>query len=571
MTVNYTGGGRSTHCRKPVRRAIDVTGTPSYHATSANQFIGAPFGPLRGRAGTPWGQSRALRGADRGGARPTFDFQFAQDAEGSPSVRYGGSAGRSSVWEDPWQAHSVSRAPHNEAEREQGDLEQRRQRILQQRDWLNLGQTAGGSRPRTRQRRSDVYLTGERSVSPPEEAMLRGSSVYPEEPSSPATVSVRLSSPSSEIRSVDAVSRTTGSMPARSATPPRTDAFSTAFAIVSPQKAQAGAQSGRLPRAAYLSSQLQQASPIWPSMTATSQRQDSESSTHETPGTRGQADDFLSGMAKDLKLNSSPAAPKAPQAADQGSSFDLLDFPSSAPETAVSSAAGVDEKPVRRSPVELVPETPEGSQTMPEEALSPTCADLPKPPDSPNLSVARLASLQSLASFHSINEDQHVNFEGRLTDAHPNLSPFLDFSQYTWPPSSPPRHLRYLYDPKIHHLPDKLHEEDLQGFDGVILVHERLGLGCDSIDEIHARGMLSREFAMRHSGVEPLEWGWESDREESLTWGEGDELEEDEIDKGYIPGQDIIKPASPLRSKSPAPLPDGLIFDPSDDAGILEP
>ncbi|BGP01849.1 hypothetical protein NBRC10513v2_005489 [Rhodotorula toruloides] len=591
MTVNYTGGGRSTHRRKPVRRAIDVTGTPSYQTTSANQSIGALFAPLPAKAGTRWEQSRTLRGVDRRGARPTFDFQFAQEAEGSPSARHGGSSGRSSVWEDPWQAHLVSRAAHNEAERgeltfvlftrhhadtrvfaEPGDLEQRRQRILQQRDWLNLGRSAGGSRPPARQPRSDVYLTGERSVSPPEDAMLRGSSVYPEESSSPTTVSIRLSSPSSEIRPIDVVSRTNGSTPARSATPPRTDAFcNTAFAIVSPQKRQPGAQSGRLPRAEYLSSKRQQASPIWPSTMATSQRQDSELSTHETPATKGRADEFLSGMARDLKLNSSPAAAKAPQSADQGSSLDLFDFPNSAPDTAVSSAADVHEELTRRSPVELVPETPEGSQTMPEEALPPTCADLPKPSDSHNPSAARLASLQSMASFHSANEDQHAGFEAQMTDAHSKSSPFLDFAHHTWPPSSPPRHLRYLYNPEIHHLPDKLHEEDLQGVGGVILVHERLGLGCDSIDEVQAHEMLSREFAMRHSGIEPLEWGWESEGEESEAWGEEDELDEDEVDEGYMPEQDILKPASPLKSKPPAPLPDGLIFDPFDDAGILEP
>ncbi|KAL7339362.1 oxidoreductase [Rhodotorula toruloides] len=574
MTVNYTGGGRSTHRRKPVRRAIDVTGTPSYQTTSANQSIGARFTPLRPRAVSLWEQSRALRGVDRGSARPTFDFQFAQEAEGSPSARHGGSSGRSSVWEDPWQAHLASRAAHNETEREPGDLEQRRQRILQQRDWLNLGQTAGGSRPRARQPRSDVYLTGERSVSPPEDAMLRGSSVYPEEPSSPTTVSIRLSSPPPEIRSVDTFSRTNGSMSARSATPPRTDAFSTAFAIVSPQKKQPGATSGRLPSAEYLSLARQQVPPAWPPKFATSQHQDSELPTHETPGSKGQADDFLSDMAKLLDIKSSPAAAKPPRSADQASSLDLVDFPSSAPETAVSSAADIAEEPTGRSPVELVPETPEGSQTMPEEALPPTRgeADLPKLPESPQPSVARLASLQSTASFHSIGEDQHVDFEeAQTTDALSKSSPSLDLSQYTWPPSSPPRHLRYLYNPEIHHLPDKLHEGDLQGVGGVILVHERLGLGCDSIDQVQAREMLSREFAMRHSAIEPFEWGWKSDGDESEAWGEEDELDEDGVDEGYIPEQDVIKPASPLMRHPRAPLLDGVIFDPFDDAGILEP
>ncbi|BGP26268.1 oxidoreductase [Rhodotorula toruloides] len=552
----------------PDPSAIDVTGTLSYQTTSANKSLASRFAALRTKAVPSWSTPRALRDVERARARPTFDFQFAQEAQGSPSEQRRGSTGRSSVWDDPWQQHLVKRMEHDDSERAPRYFEERRQRILQQPDWLNLGQAAASSRSHARPPRSDVYLT-ERSVSPPDDAMLRGSSVYRQEPSSPLTVSIRLSSPSSDIRSVDAVSRAIGFVPARTATPPRTDAFSTAFSIVSPQKGQLDAASVRPAIVDYSSTARQDGTPFSPFSTTAEERQ-----PDKMPGSE-RLDDFLSGMAVSLKVNSSPAAAvSAKNAADQANDFDLFDFPSSAPELAVSSTANVNEGSRGRSPAERTLETPEGSHPPSEQDALPTRfeADLPKLPDPRDDAPAVLfARTKATSLMQLIGGQQRGILGAQMTDSHPTPSPFLDCSQYTWPPSSPPRHLRHLYEPEIYHLPDKLQEADLEDIGGVILVHEGLGLGCDSIAREQASGLLSRELAMRHSGIEPLEWGSTSDGKDSEAWGEEDELDEAEVDEGYIAEQDTIKQASPPKITPSAPLPDGLIFDQFDDMGILEP
>lgn len=403
--------------------------------------------------------------------------------------------------------------------------------------------------------------------------MLRGSSVFPEEPSSPATHSIRLSSSLSETRSVEGTIRKDGTATGKSATPPRTDAFSAAFNLISPQKRPRGANHARSPSVDY-SALPHHSNPA--SSTLTKPKPE-ELKRDDKTGLARQVDHFLAGMADQLKLGSSPAAAVAP-ATRQPNSPDLLDFPSSAPEPPASSASPASwshsfpDEVSRRSSIEIVPETPEESQTAPEEELPALNEpDLPKPPKTFDYPAAPAAlSEPTVHSQASVGEQQgDVGDQLLESRSHPSL--FLDLSLYTWPPASPPRHLRHLHEPSTHHLPDKLQESDLKEAYDIILVHERLGLGCQSIDPAKAREMLSREFAMRHSGIEPLEWGWESDGEDDQVSCEEGELDDDEPDEGYISEQAIIKAVSPHKSEPPPSLPDGMIFDPFDETGILEP
>ncbi|GAA5902984.1 hypothetical protein JCM8208_000423 [Rhodotorula glutinis] len=89
--------------------------------------------------------------------------------------------------------------------------------------------------------------------------------------------------------------------------------------------------------------------------------------------------------------------------------------------------------------------------------------------------------------------------------------------------AQPYHHLSHLHDPSTLHLPDVLDLSllDLDD-DGVLIVHERMGLGCVGLSRAQAHELVERELALRAVGVEAVpEWVWgDGEASEDEWWKE---------------------------------------------------
>ena len=78
----------------------------------------------------------------------------------------------------------------------------------------------------------------------------------------------------------------------------------------------------------------------------------------------------------------------------------------------------------------------------------------------------------------------------------------------------PYHHLSHLHDPLTPHLADSLDPSHLDDDDGagVLVVHERMGLGCTGLSRAQADELVGRELALREVGPEAVpEWAWGDD------------------------------------------------------------
>ncbi|KPV71663.1 uncharacterized protein RHOBADRAFT_56496 [Rhodotorula graminis WP1] len=120
-------------------------------------------------------------------------------------------------------------------------------------------------------------------------------------------------------------------------------------------------------------------------------------------------------------------------------------------------------------------------------------------------------------------------------------SPILAHS--TAPSPAPPRdspqpygHLSHLHDPSTLHLADSLDFPLIDDGDDVLVVHERMGLGCVGLSRAQAAELVERELALRGAGVGVVpEWAW-GDGE--VSEGEGWEQDEGEGGTGDASGED---------------------------------
>ncbi|GAA5855025.1 hypothetical protein JCM9279_005727 [Rhodotorula babjevae] len=126
--------------------------------------------------------------------------------------------------------------------------------------------------------------------------------------------------------------------------------------------------------------------------------------------------------------------------------------------------------------------------------------------------------------------------------------------------ASPPpyHHLSHLHDPLMPHLADSL---DLSHLDddepGVLLVHERMGLGCTGLSRAQADELAGRELALRAAGVDTVpEWAWGDGEASEEKWeedGEGGSCASEE-DSPSDPPRTLDMAAAPVVAYAPAPL-----------------
>lgn len=267
-----------------------------------------------------------------------------------------------------------------------------------------------------------------------------------------------------------------------------------------------------------------------------------------------------------LSLEDRQPTPPRPSAADRPSSFDELDF--SPPSALLAEFPKIEPSDhASKSP----PLGTERNQAdLETDAAQPTYADeLPSP--NRQTTVPAQPDVQDLASHSTEDAQPSMPSPRALND------PVVEMTVHApegWPVSGPelpplaylPRDYESISDPTL------VEDDTLKApyaaaaEEGIVLVSERMGLGCVSLTPDQADRLMMREFAMRKSGIPPMEWAWADEADELAH----DSLDDwDENDEGW--DSDELEMLT-YRVVAPPPRPDsGQLFGDKDETGILEP
>ncbi|GAA5977718.1 hypothetical protein JCM10908_005069 [Rhodotorula pacifica] len=604
MTVNYTGGSRQAHRRFARKQQLDATGAPTYSVAAANRAAGLHLASLRNR---PLTASMRTSASTTGFTRPSFDFSFAQENVGQQR--------RDSAMDQmmPQPIASSSAA---------GSYEAQRRRILATRDWAGLSSTRWkpprpadlsltepAKRPRTRSP-SPIYTP---LSPPPIGGYLRGSSADPAtdadaededeeemsvEPAGDysseiedavillperdeyahAGEKVSFSPPKSRF-GLDLSNAVNPPSKPRSDSLPGTHAFSTASSPEGSPKAhfQWSARK-RLGNAAAALDDM----PTRPTR-------------YQAPSLLAKVDEGaendllkdLSGVRRlSLADQDEPAGMRLQQAGD---SLEIVDF---------SPRHGNVDLPFTKVDVlnSSNADSPGDRSELPaeQEAVSSKPATSTPPASQP---ASYRGAGTARASSALVASEETSSYERVCPKNESNTpAPDLDLEAIRIalngylpaPPNlSPVHHLAHSRDESALHMPDDLVlGPPFASFEGdYLLVSEHMGLGCEGLTAEQADDLCMREMAMRESGIMPLEWyaadEGGSDAEEgtplaaktdgnSAVHGSiADGYDDDDDDEDWDPEVDELDRNAPIQiAKRVIP---GLLFEPDDETGILEP
>ncbi|BGP56918.1 hypothetical protein JCM8202v2_004554 [Rhodotorula sphaerocarpa] len=578
MTVNYMGGSRHAHARQPRKSQLDATGAPAYSTSSsnANRAASAHLGSLRKRLPPHATGSRIALASGLAAniktPRPTFDFHFVNK-----------------------RAQGTKRSPSEIGSR--ALLREDRRRLLLTTKWEMPQPPPPPPPPRTLPRPSPAWVSSSRvresglvapassyvplaspppggffpgsalaegmngNNSPAEEDQILDYSSEPEDAVSPVTKELPLlyrdeleppPQPLDGSRQTSGLNRDFSSdTPCGPASPPNaTHSYSTNLSTT--HSSWSGSSKSTHGSARATPRILSSLSP--PS--AGSGCLHTDVTPHDLPSV-----EHLSLQTPEVEPIEAPPESLLKEVSDH--SLEIVDFSQPRPSTARATSIAADLGRARN--VASSSESPRGDSR--DSTKSPRL--LGQPDEALHASHPEPVQVEAGISA----PDRSDPIEAPLRPPDLDLDALARARHFTPPAAShlPPLHYlarirSFENSPLAAVEPDDVrwpysahaHAQD------VLLVSERMGLGCDALTSQQADRLVRQEFILRQCGVPPLEWAWKDSEGEE----EDGRAEEADGHEGWSPDE-----LERMVTSAPAPtrrLAAGELFHSSDLSGILE-